>query len=319
MRIHWAIIVLAVIGTILLTWHIRTKDFDFMSPQGITLPPEDDGSDLAVGAAVLQPKIEKNPRVAEVLGNPEESEEPEIPEISDLDLGDLDSSPGLDSYRDFAQNNPPDRLFELSSTLRARGQFQRALLAFERVIDTSKADSKALDEASKGISTLSPTLPRWNIDSTNEIPLTLHLGTTRLADDSLKAAALEVATIIRKSSGDQLEIMPKITSSGSKEATADGPVALWISTGGKDPTSSAVLTLRMADDKTTALTEISLAVFQAVRGHLGKLGYPLPPPLQANSRELLSIHITRLMWRDFARSLHAQRDATEAEEETTEN
>ncbi len=319
MRIHWAIVVFAVIGTILLTWHLRTNDFNFMKPTGIILPPEDDGSDLAVGAAVLQPKIETNPRVAEVLGNPEKTEEPEIPEISDLDLGDLESSPGLDSYRKFAENNPPDRLFELSSTLRARGEFQRALLAFERVIDTSKADSKALAEASKGISALSPTLPRWNIDPTREVPLTLHLGTARLADESLKAATLEVATTIRKSSGDQLDIIPKITSSGGDEATADSPVALWLSTGGKNPASSSVLTFRSTDDQAAAINEISLAVFQAVRGHLGKLGYPLPPPLQATGRDLLSIHITRLMWRDFARSLHKEREAAGAEEETEEN
>lgn len=285
-----------------------------MTPRGIALPPEDDGSDLAVGAAVLQPKIDKNPRVTEVLGNPEEPVEPEIPEISEEDLGDLESSPGLAAYREFAQNNPPERLFELSSTLRTRGQFQRALLAFERVIDTAKADSKALAEAAKGIVALSPTLPRWNIDPTTEIPLTLHLGTAQLAGESLKAAALQVATSIRKSSGDQLDIMPKIASSSSEEASPESPVALWISTGGKDPASSAVITFRATDELEAATDEISLAVFQAVRGHLKKLGYPLPPPIQATGRDLLSIHITRLMWRDLAQSLHEQQKAAESEE-----
>jgi hypothetical protein len=313
-RIHWAVVIFAVIGTILLTWHFRTKDMDFLKPSGIALAPEDDGSDLAVGPIVLQPKIEDKPEVAGVLGNPEEPEEPVIAEISDLDLGDLEASPGLDSYRDFGKKNTPDRLFQLSSTLRARGQFQRALIAFERVLDSTKAGPEALAEAAKGISALSPTLPRWNIDPTSEVSLTLNIGSTRPASDSLKGAALELATLIRKSSSDQLEIIPKISNNRKKDAPDDSPIAIWLGTGGQDPASTSVVTLTPSEDETLALDEISLALFQSVRSHLAKLGYPLPPPVRATGSELISTYITRLMWQDFALSLKKQQ---EADPETT--
>lgn len=309
MRIHWAVVIFAVIGTILLTWHFRTKDMNFLTPTGVVLAPEDDGLDLAVGPIVLQPKIEDNPEVAGVLGNPEEPEEPVIAEITDLDLGDLHASPGLHSYREFGKQNTPDRLFQLSSTLRARGQFQRALLAFERVLDTTQAGPESLAEAAKGIDALSPTLPRWNIDPTSEISLTLNIGSTRPASDSLKKAALELATLIRKSSSDQLEIIPKISTNGEKDAPEDSPIAIWLGTGGKDPATTSVVTLKPSEEETAAINEISLAVFQSVRSHLAKLGYPLPPPLRATGSELISTYITRLMWQDFALSLKKQQEA----------
>jgi len=296
-----------VIGTTLLTWHFRTKDMDFMKPKGVLLAKEDDGSGLAVGPITLQPKIEENPEIAEVLGNPEKEDEvPEIPEVTEADLGDLEASPGLGSYRDFGKMNSTQRLLELSSTLRARGQFQRALLALERVMDSSKADSEAIGEAATGIAALTPTLPRWNIDATAEISLSLNIGSARAPSDSLKKAALEVATLIRESSSDQLEIIPKITSSKSSDALEDSPVALWLATISEEPASSAVVTVKVSDDETAAIEELALAVFQAVRGHLVRQGYPKPLPLRASGRDLLAVHVTRLMWRDFARSLQKQ-------------
>ena len=115
-RIHWALVVLSVIGAILLTWHLRTKDMNFLEPAGVDLPPEDNGSEIAV----LQPVIDDQPKITGDIipqENPEKIKEPEILKITESDLGDLEASPGLDEYREFASKNSPDRLFELSSTL----------------------------------------------------------------------------------------------------------------------------------------------------------------------------------------------------------
>ncbi len=296
------------IGTILLTWHFRTQHLDFMVPRGVELSPEDYGENLAVGPIALQPVIEENPEVTEVLGNPEEPEEDIVAEITDLELGDLEASPGLDTYRSFAESNDPDRLFELSSTLRARGQFQRALLAFERIIDTSKAESTTLDEAAKGIETLAPTLPSWNVDPTTEISLILHLGTAKGASDNLKSALLQVATLIRASSSDLLEITPKISTNRSNTAVEDSPISIWISTNEKDSPTTPVISLSPSADQDQAIDGISLAVFKTVRSQLNALGYPSPPSFQASGKDLLTTYITRLMWRDFAKSLYKKAD-----------
>lgn len=318
-RIHWAIVVFSVIGTILLTWHFRTRKIDFMTPAGVTLAPEDDGSDLAVGAPALQPTINKQGQMTTLLGNPEEPEEVEMTEITDADLGDLDAAPGLAAYRSFARQEAPSRVFELSSTLRARGQFQRALLALERVIDTSEPDPEALAEAAKGITALAPTLPQWNVDPIAELPLNLHLSSARDAPESVKAAALKVATLIKKSSGDQLEIIPKILSNGTKNALPDSPLALWLATTGDQSASTAVITLRVTDDAEAAFAEIAKAVSQAVRSRLVKEEYVTPPPLKATSEELISVYITRLMWRDFAQSLVNPAEDPEGSATTDEN
>lgn len=302
MRIHWAVVVFSVIGTILITWHLRTKDMDFLTPEGVEITPEEGSAEIAA----LQPQIVDQPKIdGEVIAgvDQQKNKEPEVPQITDQDLGDLEASPGLTTFREFANSHSPDRLFELSSALRARGQFQRALLAFERVIDTGKADSDALAEAAKGIAALSPTLPRWNIDPSSEIILTLHLGTSGPASDPLKQAILDVALLIQESSGDQLEIVPTINSTNQTDAPENRPILLWLAPPGEDSLTSSVITLRLPEDETSLTPEISLAVFRAIRSHLTRLGYPAAPDVPTPGPNLLKYQITRLMWRDFARSL----------------
>lgn len=285
-----------------------------MTPTNAALPPEDFGDDLAVGAPVMQPKIVEGPKINLPI-QPTKPEEPIISEISDEDLGDLKSAPGLDEYRDFAQNNPTLRLLELSSTLQARGDFQRALIALERVVDTSENPSpEELSQATKGIASLAPTLPRWSVDPESETELTLLTSGSRGASDTLKAAALDVATLIRKHSGDQLQIVPKVERlEGSSAAT--------------DATSLAISFHREISDKKTSTATLMMrgggknededyikAVFRSVRGHLSGLGYPFPENFELPAKDLLTQHITRLMWRDFAESLVPKKDEEAADQ-----
>ena len=323
MRIHWAFVILAVIGTILLTWYLRTKDMDFLTPSGVAIAKSDDDPDFVDPEVALQPETKDQPNINGDIEQPEDPDKIsplEIKEITQEELGDLASSPGLWAYQEFARSESSDRLFELSSTLRARGEFQRALLAFERVIDTSDADPKAQAEAALGISALSKNLPSWNVDPENEVALNLHLGTARKPSDALKRTLLDVAILIRKSSGDQLDIIPTINSSDNPEAPEDSPIALWLSTPGDKPASSAVITLRLSKEGTNYLAEISLAVFKAVRSHLTAEGYPAAPEKFDKNQNYLSDQITRLMWHDFAQSLYKQqKEAAAAENETEES
>lgn len=322
MRIHRAFVVLAIIGTILLTWYLRTKDMDFITPKGGDLASTDGDNEFIDPLAEIQPEIKDQPNVHGDIEQPKDPdlvEEPTVKKITEEELGDLASSPGLETYRDFARQNEPERLFELSATLRARGEFQRALLAFERIIDTCLAEPKALAEASSGITALTPNLPRWNVDPTQEVSLNLHLGTARKASEPLKKAVLEVALLIRESSGDQLDIIPTINSGDQPDAPETSPIALWLATPGDDPTSSAVITLRLPPEIADPSSEIALAVYKAIRSHLTQQGYPAPPESDTPGKELLSRQITRLMWRDFAQSLlhKEEEEASETTEEET--
>ena len=307
MRIHWAFVVFAVIGTILLTWYLRTKNMDFLTPSGLEIVETEETSDLIDLSVVLQPEIKDQPKINSVIQQPKEPDKitpPKVKEITELELGDLVSSPGLGAYRDFARGESPDRLFELSSRLRARGEFQRALLVFERVIDTSKTDPKSRTEAAQGIAALTKNLPNWNIDPSNEIILNLHLRMAYKPSDHLQNVLQKVATRIRRSSGDQLNIIPIIDSSDNSDSPTNNPIALWLSASGDNTTSSAVITLRLARNNEEHLEEISLAVFKTIRSHLTQFGYPPALENLKKGQDYLSRQITRLMWRDFAQSLH---------------
>ena len=202
MRIHWAFVVFAVIGTILLTWYLRTKNMDFLTPSGVEIVETEETSGLIDLSVVLQPKIKDQPKInraIQQIKDPDKITPPKVKEITEFELGDLVASPGLDAYQNFARRESPDRLFELSSALRARGEFQRALLAFERVIDTSEADPNSRAEAAQGIAALTKNLPNWNIDPSNEMILNLHLGMAHKPSDHLRDVLQEVATRIRVS------------------------------------------------------------------------------------------------------------------------
>ena len=323
MRIHWAFVVSAVIGTILLTWHLRTKNMDFLTPSGMAIVETEETSDLIDLSLVLQPEIKDQPEINITIQQPKDPNKitpPKVKEITEFELGDLVSSPGLGAYRDFARGESPDRLFELSSTLRARGEFQRALLAFERVIDTSMAEPNSRAEAAQGIAALTKNLPNWNIDPSNEMILNLHLGMAHKPSDHLRDVLQEVAARIRGSSGDQLSIIPTMNSSDNPDSPNNNPIALWLSAPGDNTTSSAVITLRLTRNDEEHLQEISSAVFKTIRSHLTQFGYPSASENLKKGEDYLSRQITRLMWRDFAQSLHhPQNDPNTAGEHPDES
>lgn len=275
-----------------------------MTPRHSSLPPEDFGEDLAVGVSILQPKLEETPEILEPLEiNPLTPEEPEVNPITDTELGDLEAAPGLDAYRDFALKNSAERLLELSSVLRTMGQFQRSLLALERVIDTAEASPAELQEAGQGIGALSPTISPWNIDPAGAYNLTFNVGTAGDASAELKAAALDIATLIKQHSGNLIDLSPKITRGEQTEIVAGSPITLWIAASSDPSRSSPVLSVKPPEDIAQLADKLTLMTFHTIRNELEKFGYPLPQPLEEAPKTLLSTQITRLMWREFADSL----------------
>ena len=308
-RVPWPITFISLIGVILITWFMRTGDMDFMTPEKITLAPEDFGADLAVGVLVMQPKIKNGPKI-DFPTQPVDDEVPVVAEITDEELGDLESAPGLDEYRQYALNHSAAKLLALSSTLQARGDFQRALLALERVIDSCpQASSEELKQAIADTASLSPTLPRWNVDPVGERSLILRFGSWKTTSEELKTAALEIATLIRKNSGDQLKIIPKVEVTSTETGITDPPIALWISGTQNGHSKTGLIPVRSDNENLTdALTR---GTFLSVRGYLANLGYPFPRGSESiPAVELLSRHITRSMWRDLAIALTKESESS---------
>ena len=275
-----------------------------MTPDNTPLPHEDLGEDLAVGVSILQPELKETPEILEPLEiNPINPEEPEVRPITGTELGDLEAAPGLNAYREFAQNNPAERLLQLSSVLRTMGQFQRSLLALERIIDTTESSPVELQEAGQGIGALEPSLPPWNIDSAGAYNLTLNVGTAGDASPELKIAALDIATMINRHSGNLIDLSPKIIRGESENIIPNSPITLWISATPDPRNSTPVLSVKPPETPDQLADKLILMTFHSIRNQLEKADYPLPLPIDEAPKTLLSTQITRLMWQDFAESL----------------
>ena len=92
LRIHRAIVLLAVIGTISITWYLRTKNMDFLNPSGVDPGEDKENTNIATGGASVQPDIPEAPEPDPILPkDPPEPAEPEVTPITEADLGDLET------------------------------------------------------------------------------------------------------------------------------------------------------------------------------------------------------------------------------------
>ena len=73
------------------------------------------------------------------------------------------------------------------------GEFQRALLAWERVIDLTKPDETQAAAAISAIKRLRPTLPNWNTSPESAIAIELHAGTGKTMAKTLTPVLESVA------------------------------------------------------------------------------------------------------------------------------
>ena len=68
------------------------------------------------------------------------------------------------------------------------GNFELALLAWERVVDMSKADASQRDQALLAIQRLRATLPDWNSDPSRALEIVLHAGAGKTTAEALTPA-----------------------------------------------------------------------------------------------------------------------------------
>jgi hypothetical protein len=303
-RISYPIVLILALVLVGGLWWLRTRDMDFMTPKGFSGPLPDyvtRSYDPDLSGELPNP-VSRSPDA-----NPSGDPAPNRPDDVTLGLGDLASSPGLSEYREHSRRGAA-HLAGLATELENRGEFQRALLAWERILDSCQGDEEDRRTASDALQRIQPTLPRWNIDPEGDIALLLQLGTTRTASDELSETAREVAEFLRKDSSDIVALVPRITTSQVPGAPARSPIAIYF-TGplGPDSAQSNVLSTNPPEQDPEALRRELLAViYRLVQGHLATLeGLSTPPPPAHLEDPALDFqrHITRLHWKYFADSL----------------
>ncbi len=302
------ILSLIVIGVV---WWRGTAGIDFLTPPSdAELAAIRNRVEMSLPQANLRDDAISVPDTPPPLPEPVVIEKPPEPEI---DLGDLSSAPGLSAYAEFGEKGS-SYLIELASLLESEGQFQRALLAWERVLDSTDADPAQAAAAMAAARRLRPTLPDWNVDPQGAVSITLHAGTGKKLAASLEPILAQVAKDIGRASSGILAVEISVAS-GTSSLDEDGPtpVAMWISGTGEGSSSTDVLSFTVKDLETVE-PEVMRTVILLVRNHFEKsrtLTAPTVPPRDEPARTALELRVTRLSWQSFGRALGPPAPATQ--------
>lgn len=307
MRIPFLLAIPLSLITVGMIWWFGTRDMDFLTP-----PSEARLEQIRAEALASLPvsRIEDDAISIKV---PIPDGNPTIPDpiqIDPVDIGDIKSQPVLDSYSDRAPEGAA-KLIALGKALEEAGAFQRALLAYERVLDLSEPDPEQIQTAIASIRRLRPTLPRWNNDKKSALPVVIHVGTGEKFADVLPEILGQITADLNNASSGLIDFSYKLNIGRSIRTTdAPTPVALWITGAGEKAPSTDVLSFT-TDDPAVLNADLLKTIFNLTRGHLSKsASYNPAPEADDNALESLGSNITRLLWKEFGTLLNPKEPET---------
>ncbi|MEI7927391.1 MAG: hypothetical protein WCH40_02495 [Verrucomicrobiales bacterium] len=301
MRAPLPIVFLLTIAVVAVTWWQGTRGLDFLTPPG-----EEKLALARLQAAKIGSVSSPNDLPALSNSQGGQASEPDASTEPEIKLGSLETAPGLEAYAVDSQQGA-DHLVKLATALEAKGSFQRALLAWERVIDLGKAEVATRQTAFSAVKRLRPTLPTWNIDPEGAIPLVLHAGTGPATAPGLKPLLEEAARLLGQASDGVIAATPDLAI-GKKavDATGPAPVAIWLSGPANDTRSSEVFSFTVSGPATLR-DQLLRTLYLLVSSQLkSKIAYTPPLPLEPADEpvEALATRVTRLCWREMATGLN---------------
>jgi len=295
-RIPIPVVVLLCLGVIGGVWWHGTRNHDFLTP-----PPE-------AGLLAIREKVSSSlPRANhpdDVVAT--EAEEPPQAPRPAIAPGDFDKPPTLAEYRGDAAKGAA-YLSELAALLEAAGQPQRALLAWERVIDSTAADEVETRKAISAIKRLRSGLSDWNADPQAAISITLQAGTGKSTAVILEPILEEIARDLGSASSGILTVSAKVASGSDIPSTfGPPPVALWFAGPVENSRSTEVLSFT-AESPETLRADVLDTLCQLLRGYLARtasLSISATFPDGGDTAGLLKCHITRLSWQELGSRLN---------------
>lgn len=316
MRIHFIIATLLCGLTVAIVWWNGVKSKDFITPpnaEAILVAQRKARESLQIHDAIIPDEPTKAILVkATKLNLPdpklEAAEIGTINTASVTDVGDLLSAPGLDSYASFAEKGTT-HLIALATLLETKGELQRALLVWERVVDMASTDDRQYDTAIKAIQRLTPMVPNWNIDSTSTVVIMLDAGCDRDTAKILRPILEEAASILTASSSGILKVEAKIHERPSPaKDSAKLPIAIWFSGVAVNSAQSATVSIpSVYADPAQMRSTLLFSIYKLIREDIdAKTAFT--PPRDASSGQdptaLFPVAITRLAWQEFATNLN---------------
>jgi hypothetical protein len=302
-RVPIPVVIPLVLAVVWGVWWSNTRHMDFLTPPS--------AEKLEIVRARVESSLPRVDQPEDSISAPPVVKEPDPPpppvEEPELDLGDLTTPPTLQNYGELAPQGSA-YLIELATGLEKKGEFQRALLAWERVIDLTKPDDSQAITAISSIKRLRPTLPNWNAKPEGQIQVTLHAGAGTTLAKTLPPVLAEVTRDLEAASSGIVKFTATVTAGKTSSSSAKGPppVAVWLAGPGKQFTSTEVLSFTV--DSPDALRENILKnIFLLVRGYLSQSTAYNPPAELAggeNPLSALNFRVTRLCWSEFAAALN---------------
>jgi hypothetical protein len=291
-RIPIPVVILLCLSVVGGAWWYGTRHRDFLTP-----PPE---SKLAAVRASVGFPLRPADHPVDPPAAPGEPPPGNTPEPA-LRPGDFDLPPNLAEYREDAVKGAAP-LQELAALLETKGQAQRALLAWERAIDSATEDQDQMRTAIASIKRLRAGLSDWNTDPAATLAITLHAGTGKSTASILTPVLEDVAREIERASAGILKVSVSVASGRDIPSTiGPAPVALWLAGPVADSRSSEVMAFTL-DSPEVLHADILRTLFKLIRGYVERttfLRIPVAISEHEDPADMLQSHITRLAWQEL--------------------
>jgi hypothetical protein len=298
-RLPWPIVSIAVCLVALVVWIAGTRDLDFVTP-----PTERELAELRGRLRVEFPNAPVAPDPYELAADALHG--PGFLPAPPIVLGDLSHRPVIDEFIEQAGRGA-GHLMRLAALLEERGEPDRALLAWERVLDSAEPNPLQTRVTLSQIRRLRGEAPKWNVGGSRRSEIQLHLMVAKPHLRKLKAVAESFAMEIEEASSGGLAVELRISAireGGWKTTNHHGVMMRLSGTGDKSPTT-AMMVFQAEPGDAPARWRIKL--IELLAAHASS-GFPLsPPPLDSDpsaSADLLKVHVTRLFWSQLGTSLN---------------
>ncbi|MFY7817647.1 MAG: hypothetical protein ACOVRB_04700 [Akkermansiaceae bacterium] len=302
MRIPWYACLPLILLTVGLVWWQGSQDREFVTPpsdDAIAQIKEQTKNEIHVVDSILPPEPDRAIRVKPKKLVVPEAEKDAIALLKPEEIGHPSITPGIDCYRTLAGRGAV-LLSDLANQLESRGETQRALLAWERIIDSSAADSSQLDTARKAVQRLRTQVTPWNVDPTSSVSVVLHANCDRERGKSIESILREVVTLFNQAGSGLFELKLKVqTISKPAKGAPPLPVALWFSSATSATSGSKAVSIPLATDspeeqKKQLLVATCKLLREGARGIPGLK--PLAEPSSQDPLDFLETAVTRRTW-----------------------
>lgn len=313
-RVPIPIVLLLGVAAVAIPWWQGTKDIDFMSA-----PSEKHLARIRYATSTAFPKREQ-PAPKDARKEAKAFQSP-IKAAPVIHPGNPQAPAMIDDYREHAAEGAA-AFVELAAHLEEQSGNPRALLAWERVLDSCQADEAQLTAAYSGVQRLRPLLAPWNIDPVAAIALTLEASVAKeTAADDLEEGLAHCADILNRKSSGLIQFSPRLERPVTKEkkqtkgkkddtpadAETTAPlVSLQILADGESSASTGLIEFPLPADPDEARRALLTAAYKLVGSQIAAATELTPPRSIAGGDDPLSAlgtRITRLSWQEFGKSL----------------